>query len=261
MTLINHKPPQRGLAPPGIDIAQARLSYAGRDLFADFSLHIAAGQWTCLLGPSGVGKSTLLRLIAGLETPAPPGRVAASDGHPLQGRIAYMAQQDLLLPWLSALGNVSLGARLRGEAVDDALAHRLLDQVGLGRRTADRPATLSGGMRQRVALARTLAEDRPIVLMDEPFSALDAVTRLRLQDLAVETLRGRTIVLVTHDPLEAIRLGQKVLVMAGRPARLIEAALPDSAIPRRADDPAVLDAEARLFRTLLASDAEGLDAP
>ena len=258
---INHKAPERGGLPPGIDIAHARLSYASRDLFADFSVSLAPGQWTCLLGPSGVGKSTLLRLIAGLETPAAPGRVMASDGYALKGRIAYMAQQDLLLPWLSALGNVGLGARLRGEAVDDAISRRMLEQVGLGARTTDRPATLSGGMRQRVALARTLAEDRPVVLMDEPFSALDTVTRLRLQDLAVETLRGRTIVLVTHDPLEAVRLGQRVLVMAGRPARLIEATLPGSAIPRRADDPAVLDAEAQLFRTLLASDAEALDPP
>ncbi len=257
---LNHAAIGRG-APPGIDLSSARLSYAGRDLFADLSVSFAPGQWTCLLGPSGVGKSTLLRLIAGLETPLPPGRVAASDGAPLSGRIAYMAQQDLLLPWLSALGNVGLGARLRGAAVDGAASRRLLERVGLGARFADRPATLSGGMRQRVALARTLAEDRPVVLMDEPFSALDAVTRLRLQDLAVEMLRGRTIVLVTHDPLEAVRLGQRVLVMAGRPARLIEATLPRSAIPRRADDADVLEAEARLFRTLLASDAEALDPP
>lgn len=259
MTLNQTVP--RGGVPPGIEIAEARLSYAGRELFADLSVSFAAGQWTCLLGPSGVGKSTLLRLIAGLETPAPPGRVAASDGLPLKGRIAYMAQQDLLLPWLSALGNVALGARLRGGRIDETAARRLLNRVGLGARGADRPATLSGGMRQRVALARTLAEDRPVVLMDEPFSALDAVTRLRLQDLAVEMLRGRTIVLVTHDPLEAVRLGQRVLVMAGRPARLIEATLPASAIPRRAEDPEVIDAEARLFGTLLSSDTATLDQP
>jgi putative hydroxymethylpyrimidine transport system ATP-binding protein len=213
------------------------------------------------VGPSGVGKSTLLRLIAGLEAAVTPGQVVASDGQALAGRIAYMAQQDLLLPWLSALGNVTLGARLRGLPSDSRAARRLLDRVGLGQRLADRPATLSGGMRQRVALARTLAEDRPVVLMDEPFSALDAVTRLKLQDLAAEMLSGRTIVLVTHDPLEAVRLGQRVLVMAGRPARLIEAPLPASPIPRRPDDPEVLDAEAQLFRLLLASDAGAPDLP
>jgi putative hydroxymethylpyrimidine transport system ATP-binding protein len=248
-----------GGAPPGIEIVNARLSYAGRALFSDLSVTFQPGEWTCLLGPSGVGKSTLLRLIAGLEPAEAPGQIRATDGRPLHGRIAYMAQQDLLLPWLSALGNVQLGAALRGEPRDPALAQRLLDEVGLGARGADRPATLSGGMRQRVAIARTLAEQRPVVLMDEPFSALDAVTRLRLQDLAVEMLHGRTIVLVTHDPLEAVRLGQRVLVMAGRPARLIGAVPPAIEIPRPPDHPAVLDAEALLFRTLLASDTGALD--
>jgi putative hydroxymethylpyrimidine transport system ATP-binding protein len=239
-----------GGAPPAIEIDDARLSYAGRELFAGLSLRVPAARWTCLLGPSGVGKSTLLRLIAGLEAPEPPGRVGASDGRPLAGRIAYMAQQDLLLPWLSVLGNVVLGATLRGTPADLDGARRLLARVGLAARAGERPATLSGGMRQRVALARTLAEDRPIVLMDEPFSALDAVTRLDLQNLAAEALSGRTIVLVTHDPLEAVRLGQRVLIMAGRPARLIEAPLPETAIPRDVADRAVLDAEAKLFRLL-----------
>lgn len=237
--------------PPSIQIEAARLSYAGREIFAGLSLEIPAGRWTCLLGPSGVGKSTLLRLIAGLEVPEPPGRVIAGDGRPLAGRVAYMAQQDLLLPWLTTLGNVTLGATLRGERPDLERARSLLSRVGLAAREKDRPATLSGGMRQRVALARTLAEDRPVVLMDEPFSALDAVTRLHLQGLAAEVLAGRTIMLVTHDPLEALRLGERVLVMAGRPARLIEVPVPASPIPRDVTDPAVLEAEARLFRLLL----------
>ena len=115
-----------------------------------------------------------------------------------------MAQSDLLLPWLGALDNVLLGRRLRGERGGRRAARALLAEMGLAGSESLRPAALSGGMRQRVALARTLFEDRPIVLMDEPFAALDAITRTRLQDLAVARLGGRTVLLVTHDPLEAI---------------------------------------------------------
>ena len=135
-----------------------------------------------------------------------------------------MAQQDLLLPWLGALDNVLLGYRLRGVSRAELKRLRergreLLDRVGLGGREGDLPATLSGGMRQRVALARTLMEDRPVVLMDEPFSALDAITRFRLQDLAAEMLAGRTVLLVTHSPSEAVRLGHRLYVLSGQPAR------------------------------------------
>jgi putative hydroxymethylpyrimidine transport system ATP-binding protein len=134
-----------------------------------------------------------------------------------------MAQQDLLLPWASVLGNVLLGPRLRGEDRDPEIVQRargLIAQVGLKGREEDLPARLSGGMRQRVALARTLLENRPIVLMDEPFSALDAITRFALQELAARLLAEHTVLLVTHDPLEALRLGHRITVMAGSPARL-----------------------------------------
>lgn len=140
-----------------------------------------------------------------------------------------MDQRDLLLPWLSVLGNVTLGARLRGDKVDHVRARELLRDVGLDDAAAKRPDQLSGGMRQRAALARTLIEDRPVVLMDEPFSALDALTRYRLQDMSAALLEGRTVILVTHDPLEALRLGHRVHVLAGRPARLgEELTLPDT---------------------------------
>jgi putative hydroxymethylpyrimidine transport system ATP-binding protein len=162
-----------------------------------------------------------------------------------------MAQQDLLLPWASVLGNVLLGPRLRGEHRDPEIAgraRRLIEQVGLKDRNDDRPARLSGGMRQRVALARTLAEDRPIVLMDEPFSALYAITRFALQDLAARLLAERTVLLVTHDPLEALRLGHRIYVMAGSPARL-ETALDESdgpaGLPAPPRDPANADLLAR----------------
>lgn len=215
-----------------VSLHAERTSYGGAALFEALDITLTGGETTCLLGPSGVGKSTLLRLLAGLNPPHPGDRLQCSDGRPLPGRVAYMDQRDLLFPWLDVLSNVVLGARLRGEAVDEDRARRLLRAVGLAGHEHDSPATLSGGMRQRVALARTLMEDRPVVLMDEPFSALDALTRYRLQGLASEVLEGRTVLLVTHDPNEALRLGHRVHVLRGRPARLDSALTPPGPVPR-----------------------------
>jgi putative hydroxymethylpyrimidine transport system ATP-binding protein len=244
----------RAGAPPAVSVHAARLDYGGTALFDALDFTLPAGRWTCLLGPSGVGKTTLLRLIAGLEAPAGNTRIAASDGQKLAGRVAWMGQQDLLLPWLSALDNATLGARLRGNADPDrehrGAAIELLIRVGLGGRLAARPAALSGGQRQRVALVRTLMENRPIILMDEPFSGLDSVTRWKLQELAAELLTGRTVLLVTHDPREALRLGHNVHVMAGRPARLDPAWELGGATPRPLDDPALLARESELIRRL-----------
>ncbi|MEP1535814.1 MAG: ATP-binding cassette domain-containing protein [Paracoccaceae bacterium] len=191
----------------------------GRILF-DTDFHIAGGQWTCLLGRSGVGKSTILRLILGLETGGVfSGTIAVTDDTPLSGRISYMAQSDLLLSWLSVLDNVCIGARLRGEAPNNERARDLLDRVGLSDHADHKPATLSGGMRQRAALARTLFEDRPVVFLDEPFSALDAGTRADMQELTAEVLTDRTVLLVTHDPAEAARLAHQITVMSAQETR------------------------------------------
>ncbi|BBK37900.1 ABC transporter [Allostella sp. ATCC 35155] len=240
---------------PDIRLERAGVAFDGQTLFRGLDLVLEGGRWTCLLGPSGVGKSTLLRLVADLVPGAPDGRVTAGDGGPVAGRVAFMAQQDLLLPWLDARGNVLLGQRLRGEKPDTARAETLLADLGLAQATQLRPAAMSGGMRQRVALARTLMEDRPIVLMDEPFAAVDAVTRLRLQALAAERLAGRTVLLVTHDPLEALRLGHVVHVMTGRPARLSDPIRPPGTPLRPVDDPALLALQGELLRRL-AEDAE-----
>ena len=237
-----------------VRIQDARFGFEGTLLFDGLELALERGRWTCLLGPSGVGKSSLLRVIAGLE------RLEAGSMNVLSGAsVAYMAQQDLLMPWLSALGNVSLGARLRGERTDRTRALTMLERVGLGGEADALPRTLSGGMRQRVALARTLMEDRPIVLMDEPFSALDAITRMRLQELAAGLLAGRTVLLVTHDPLEALRLGERIYVMAGRPASLQSAPAPDGTPPRKPRDRSLQAMHAELLERLTAADDAGAD--
>jgi len=239
------------------------LRYGGRAVFEAFDLTLPGGRTTCLLGPSGVGKTSLLRLIAGLAQGAQgaqgeverevEGEAVDEAGRPVRDRVAYLAQHDLLLPWLTVLGNVTLGSRLRGEPLGgatEARARALIARVGLTGREGDRPAKLSGGQRQRVALARTLMENRPVVLMDEPFSALDAITRYEIQALAAELLAGRTVLLVTHDPLEALRIGHRVQVMAGAPARLDAALEPAGAPPRDLTDPALLVLQAELLERL-----------
>jgi putative hydroxymethylpyrimidine transport system ATP-binding protein len=231
-------------------IKNLALHYGGQVIFENLDFTIEGGKLTALLGPSGVGKTSLLRIIAGLEAPF-AGSVSASDGADLSGRVAYMAQQDFLLPWARVIDNVMLGAKLRGAAPEPDRAMNLLARVGLAERSNALPAELSGGMRQRVAIARTLYEQRPVVLMDEPFSALDAITRAKIQDLAAELLAGSTTLLITHDPLEACRVGHHLLVLAGVPARLGQD-LKLAGQPPRVPDIAVLQAQAELMKMLAA---------
>lgn len=215
-------------------------------LFGPLSIVLPAAGWSCLLGPSGVGKSTILRLILDLPTAGHfSGEITASDARPLKDRISYMAQYDLLLPWLNILENTILGARLRGRSPDVTRAKALLDRVGLAEHQHKTPAALSGGMRQRAALARTLMEDRPIVLLDEPFSALDAGTRANMQELAAEVLEGKTVLLVTHDPAEASRMGDQIILLSKDAATIWPS--PDSAPIRALDAPETLNCQAALL--------------
>lgn len=233
--------------PPGISVRQLCLTFGEQSLFSQLDLEIAGGRFTALLGASGVGKSSLMRVIAGL-TPPTSGQISGSDGLPLAGRIAWMGQQDLLYPWLTVEQNVCLASRLKGEKADREWAQHLLARVGLSHCARARPATLSGGMRQRVALARTLYTRQPIVLMDEPFSALDALTRTQIQTLAAEVLVGRTVLLITHDAAEACRLSHHLLVID--PAG-IEACPPlQGPPPRAADDINVIQSQAALLKQL-----------
>ncbi len=232
----------------GLHIAgTARID--GTSVFEGLDLELVPGGWTCLLGPSGIGKTTVLRLIAGLDYGVTfQGSIAASDGGALQGRIALMAQSALLLPWRDVLGNVTLGAALRGERAERERAREIIARVGLTEHIHKFPDELSGGQRQRVALARTLMEDRPFVLLDEPFSALDARTRSQMQELTVELLEDRTVLLVTHDPGEAARLGHRIVIMTETGVRDFQP--PAAPVPRPVEDMETLRAQGQLLAQL-----------
>lgn len=216
----------------------------------EFNAEIAAGETVAVVGPSGCGKTTLLELICGLQTPD-----AGSVSGPLA---ALMPQRDALLPWASALDNAGLALRARGQSRAEARAAAApwLERLGLAGFERSRPAELSGGMRQRVSFVRTLLSGKPVLALDEPFAALDALTRAEAQAWLGEALSEatRTVVLVTHDVEEAVVLADRVLVMSPRPGRVvaeIAVALPR---PRVRTDAAVVTLRARALAALAGGD-------
>lgn len=240
---------------PTITLHNVSLKYHECWLFRNLNLTLPAAKWTCLLGPSGVGKTSLLRLIAGLKNDADItfDYISASDNTSLTGRLSYLAQHDALLPWLTVIDNVLISIILKGSNKKSyySQAAHLLTHVGLKDAMYKLPAQLSGGMRQRVSLARTLFENKSIVLMDEPFASLDVVTRMRLQELAAELLKNKTVLLVTHDPLEALRLGDQVIIMTGMPAKLSAPIIPVGEKPRDPTNPELLALQAELLHQLM----------
>ncbi len=227
-------------ADPGVAVRLAGVTKRFGDgpvVLDDVSLTVAEGEFVCLLGASGCGKSTLLNLVAGLDVPT-AGTVTVPGG-----RAALMFQESALLPWLTAAQNVELALRLRGVGRRErqSRAELLLELVRLKDAGAKRVHELSGGMRQRVAMARALAQETGVLLMDEPFAALDAITRDVLhEELArLRTSQALTVVFVTHNVREAVRLGDRVVLLSSRPGRIAQTY--DIAIdtPRRIESPDV----------------------
>ncbi len=195
----------------------------GVEALRDASLRLTEGDFVALLGPSGCGKSTLLRLIAGLDQPD-DGALTWDGRPPAAGDIGYVFQDATLLPWATAEDNVFLPLRLRGQGRDDAMpqVHAVLRRVGLAGFEKSRPRQLSGGMRMRVSIARALVTRPRLLLMDEPFAALDEFTRHKLQADLLEVWRdaGCTVVFVTHSIYEAAFLARRIVLMTPRPGRI-----------------------------------------
>lgn len=201
------------------------FSKGSKTILGEISLSIESGKIISLLGKSGIGKTTFLRCLSGLE-----GKKKHTKD---KVKIAYMAQQDLLLPWMNVIDNLTIGSLLRKQKSDLDQAHYFLDQLGLKDCEHLYPYQLSAGMKQRVAFGRTLMENSQILLLDEPFASLDAITRYNLQTFACNLLKDKAVIFVTHDPLEAIRISHEIYVFQGCPAVLSEKILVQGPQPPR----------------------------
>ena len=217
-------------AAPVIEFENVSLSLGGRPILEDINLTVAKGEFVCVVGPSGCGKTTMLRMVAGLLRPG--GGEVRYQRKPILGprpdvAIVFQDYGKALLPWRTAAGNISLALEaMRTPRAERAeTIERLLKFVGLGKDGDKFPAELSGGMQQRLQIARSLAQQPAVLLMDEPFGALDALTRQALQDelQTIAATSGATVFFVTHDLEEAIYLGDRVVGMRPHPGRIVEA--------------------------------------
>ena len=220
--------------------------YGALTALAGIDLELRANEVTAFVGPSGCGKSTLLELVAGLQEP--------DEGEIRSRPAAYMPQRDLLLPWRDALGNAGLALECQGVARAEARrrAEPLFERFGLTDFERARPAALSGGMRQRVAFLRTLLQGRPVLLLDEPFGALDAITRADLREWLAGALAEdpRTVLLVTHDVEEATFLADRIVVLSPRPGRVVADFPVNLPRPRSVTDAAFAEVKARALEAL-----------
>ncbi len=230
----------------GVSRAFARRGEAVLPALEDVSLDVPAGSTVAVVGPSGCGKTTLLELVCGLQAPD-RGTVSAAPA-------VLMPQRDLLLPWLTAIDNAALAVRIGGASREEARrrAHPMFAAFGLDGFERARPHELSGGMRQRVAFLRTLLSGKPVLCLDEPFGALDALTRRDMQTWLADALarEPRTVLLVTHDVEEAAMLADRIVVLSPRPGRVVaelDAPLPR---PRSVTDPAIVALRERALEAL-----------
>lgn len=219
-------PAEASVVSPAISVRDVSVHFDSVSAVTRTDFALQPGEFLSIVGPSGCGKTTLLNLLTGL-LPLQEGRVEILGKPPHAGNpdIAYMLARDCLLPWRTTLGNAVYGMEARGVAGErrEAKARELLARVGLSDYVDHYPKALSHGMRQRNALARTFALESPVLLMDEPFGALDAQTKLQLEDLLLElwSIERRTVVFITHDLAEAVALSDRVLVMSARPGRVV----------------------------------------
>jgi ABC-type nitrate/sulfonate/bicarbonate transport system ATPase subunit len=241
-----------------VEITGVSQRYGERQVLERIDLAVAPGEFVSLVGPSGCGKSTLLKVLAGLLAPTTGG--ASVNGEPTSGRrglVAYMPQRDLLLPWRRALDNAVLGAQIAGAPVPAARerARGMFEQFGLAGFEQSWPSELSGGMRQRLALLRTFLLDRDVLLLDEPFGALDAITRRQMYAWLQEVWLAdqRTAMFVTHDVEEAIYLSDRVIVLSARPGRIVTELTVPLSRPRERDvvsDPVFIELKSALLAAL-----------
>jgi ABC-type nitrate/sulfonate/bicarbonate transport system ATPase subunit len=230
----------------GVALRGVRRSFRDLTALEGLDLDLRPREVLAVVGPSGCGKSTLLELVAGLQQPDAGSVMAGGAADPAGRRAAcaYMPQRDLLLPWRDALGNAALALECQGVSRSEARrrAEPLFERFGLAQFERTRPAELSGGMRQRVAFLRTLLPGRPVLLLDEPFGALDAITRASMQEWLAGALvqEPRTTLLVTHDVEEAVFLADRVAVMSPRPGRIVATLDVDLPRPRQLTDARVV---------------------